>query len=113
MKHWHQYARLLSYLKPYPREVILAYGAMLANTGLMLVVPQLLQTAIDNGIATGQPDALVNAGLLILIIAFVRGATGFVQRFYGEWLGFTASYDLRNAFYDKVQRLPFVFHDEA
>lgn len=113
MNRWHRYTRLLGYLKPYPKEVILAYGAMLANTALMLIVPQLLQTAIDDGIATGQAAALVNAGLVILVIAVVRGATGFVQRYYGEWLGFVASYDMRNGFYDKVQRLPFVFHDEA
>jgi len=113
MNRWHRYARLLGYLKPYPKEVALAYGAMLANTGLMLVVPQLLQTAIDDGISTGQSAALVNAGLVILLIALVRGVLGFTQRFYGEWLGFTASYDMRNAFYDKVQRLPFVFHDDS
>ena len=113
MNKLHRYSRLLGYLKPYSKEVILAYGAMVANTLLMLVVPQLLQTAIDNGIATRQPDALVNAGIVILVIALVRGALGFTQRFYGEWLGFIASYDMRNAFYDKVQRLPFVFHDDS
>lgn len=113
MNRWHRYARLLGYLKPYPKEVVLAYGAMVANTMLMLVVPQLLQTAIDDGISTGQSTALINAGLVILLVALVRGALGFAQRFYGEWLGFTASYDMRNAFYDKVQRLPFVFHDDS
>jgi ATP-binding cassette subfamily B multidrug efflux pump len=113
MNRWHRYARLLGYLKPYPKEILFAYGAMVANTLLMLIIPQLLQTAIDDGIATGQPDALVNAGLVILGISLARGVVGFAQRFYGEWLGFTASYDMRNAFYDKVQRLPFVFHDDA
>jgi ATP-binding cassette subfamily B multidrug efflux pump len=113
MKRLHRYWRLLGYLKPYRRQVVIAYGAVLANTGLLLIVPQLLQTAIDNGIAENRPDALVNAGLIIFAISLVRGVLGFAQRFYGEWLGFTASYDMRNAFYDKVQRLPFVFHDES
>ncbi|MCB0129385.1 MAG: ABC transporter ATP-binding protein, partial [Caldilineaceae bacterium] len=33
--------------------------------------------------------------------------------YFGEWLTHRVAYDLRNDFYNAVQRLPFAFHDQA
>jgi ATP-binding cassette, subfamily B, multidrug efflux pump len=107
------YRRLLAYLKPYPKELVLAYGGMLLATVLNLFVPQLLKRAIDDGLDSGRPTALYIAGGLILLIAVVRGVASFAQRFYGEWLTHRVAYDLRNQFYQSVQSLPFAFHDRA
>jgi len=107
------YQRLLAYLKPYPKELVLAYGGMLLATVLNLFVPQLLKRAIDDGVDSGRPTALYIAGGLILLIAVVRGVASFAQRFYGEWLTHRVAYDLRNQFYQSVQSLPFAFHDRA
>jgi ATP-binding cassette subfamily B protein len=105
--------RLLGYLRPYNRHVIVAYAAMLLGTVLNLVVPQIIAWAIDYGLATGRAAALVVAGAIIMGIALVRGALGFAQRFYGEWLTHRVAYDLRNDFYNAVQYQPFAFHDQS
>jgi len=107
------YQRLLGYLKPYWKQVLTAYTAMLLATLLNLFVPQIIKRAIDQGLAAGQISALLVAGLLILGVALLRGIVGFGQRYYGEWLSHRASYDLRNHFYNSVQHLPFTFHDQA
>ncbi|MCA9962511.1 MAG: ABC transporter ATP-binding protein, partial [Anaerolineales bacterium] len=107
------YRRLLRYLRPYTRQVILAYVSMLFASLINLFVPQIIKDAIDNGLATGRASALWAAGGLILGIAVIRGIAGFAQRFYGEWLSHRVSYDLRNDFYDSVQRQPFAFHDRS
>ena len=107
------YTRLYSYLTPYWRQLTVGYVAMLADTGLNLLVPQVIKNAIDQGLAVGRPDALLLSGVLILGIGVVRAAAGFGQRYFGEWLSHRAAYDLRNRFYDRVQRLPFSFHDRA
>ncbi|MCB9421120.1 MAG: ABC transporter ATP-binding protein [Ardenticatenaceae bacterium] len=107
------YQRLLSYLKPYWRQVILAYTAVLFAALLNLFVPQVIKDAIDNGLAAGKASALFAAGGIILGIALVRGLAGFGQRYYGEWLTHRVAYDLRNHFYDSVQHLPFAFHDRS
>jgi ATP-binding cassette subfamily B protein len=78
-----------------------------------LVVPQLIKFAIDVGLADGRAIALFAAGGLILLIAVVRGAAAFGQRYYGEWLTHRVAYDLRNEFYNAVQHLPFSFHDRT
>ncbi|MCI0396005.1 MAG: ABC transporter ATP-binding protein/permease [Chloroflexi bacterium] len=107
------YQRLLGYLKPYWKQALVAYATMLFATLLNLFVPQIIKNAIDDGLASGRASALFVAGGLILGIALVRGAAGFGQRFYGEWLTHRVAYDLRNHYYDNVQRLPFSFHDRT
>ncbi|UCC51026.1 MAG: ABC transporter ATP-binding protein [Anaerolineaceae bacterium] len=107
------YRRLLGYLRPYPTQVILAYSAMLAVVGLNLVVPQIIKRAIDDGLAAGNAQALFIAGVTILAVALVRAFAGFGQRYFGDWLSHRAGYDLRNHFYDSVQKQPFSFHDRS
>jgi len=107
------YNRLYGYLRPYWRQLIVGYVAMLADTGLNLLVPQVIKNAIDQGLSAGRPSALFLAGGIILGIGVVRAVAGFGQRYFGEWLSHRAAYDLRNRFYDAVQRLPFSFHDQA
>ena len=46
------YRRLLGYLRPYWRQVILAYGAMMAAALLNLFVPQIIKQAIEQGFSS-------------------------------------------------------------
>ncbi|MAT99495.1 MAG: ABC transporter [Anaerolineaceae bacterium] len=113
MKEDAVYRRLLGYLKPYWKQLVIAYFSMLFATLLNLFVPQIIKDAIDNGLTEGEPRALFVAGGIILGIAVVRGAAGFGQLYFGEWLTHRVSYDLRNHFYNSVQALPFSFHDRT
>lgn len=113
MKRFSIYRRLFAHLKPYRRQVILAYSAMFVAMGLGLLVPQIIKNAIDEGLAAGQASALFLAGGVILIVAFLKAIAGFGQHYYGLWLTHRIAYDLRTEFYDRVQTLPFAFHDKA
>lgn len=107
------YARLYGYLRPYWKQLAIGYVAMLIDTVLGLFVPQVIKNAIDQGLLAGSANAFLLAGGLILAIGGVRAAAGFGQRYLGEWISHRAAYDLRNRFYDRVQRLPFSFHDRT
>lgn len=107
------YWRMLRYLQPYWRQVVIAYGSMALATLVNLFIPQIIADAIDEGVATRNARVLFWAGGLILGIAVVRGIVSFGQRYYGEWLSHRVAYDLRNHFYSSVQNLPFAFHDQA
>ncbi len=107
------YRRLLGYLRPYWRQVLAAYVAMAAATLLNLVIPQVIKRAIDQGLVAGATGALLAAGGIILGLALLRGATAFLRRYFGEWLSHRTAYDLRNHFYESVQRLSFEFHDRT
>ncbi len=107
------YSRMFRYLRPYWRQVLIAYVSMALATLINLFVPQIIKGAIDEGVASGNARVLFVAGAWILAIAVVRGIVSFGQRYYGEWLSHRVAYDLRNHFYSSVQNLPFAFHDQA
>lgn len=107
------YRRLFSFLRPYPRQFVTAYVAMLGATLLNLFVPQIIKGAIDRGLEENHPTALFVAAALILGIAVVRGAAGFLQRYYGEWMTHRVAYDLRDTYYIALQELPFSFYDRS
>ncbi len=107
------YLRLLSYLKPYRWQVVLAYGAMLAAAIAQLFIPAVIKQAIDAGLASGHAAQLFTAGAIVMGLALVNGVVSFVQFYFGHWLSFRVAYDLRNAYYHSVQFLPFTFHDQA
>ncbi len=107
------YRRLLGYLKPYWRQVLVAYTAMLLSVALNLIVPQIIKRVIDEGVTSGNAVRLFIAGGVILLIAVVRGVMGFNEMYFGEWLTHSVAFDLRQNFYLRVQWLPFAFHDRT
>ncbi|MEM7032929.1 MAG: ABC transporter ATP-binding protein [Chloroflexota bacterium] len=114
MKHQtSSYKRLFAYLLSYKKTVAIAYGSAIMTVLFKLAVPQIVKTAIDDGLATGNANALYEAGGIILVLAIVTGATFFGMMYLGMWLTYRIAYDLRNQFYEKVQALAFSFHDQA
>jgi ATP-binding cassette subfamily B protein len=106
---------------------------------LSLVVPWLLRNAIDIGLADdaaalladealsggplrwlldlrlerGQTAVMGVLGGLMLAIGLLRSLFSFGQRYLSEWAAHRIAYDLRNALYNHIQRLPFAYHDQA
>lgn len=107
------YRRLLGYLQPHWRNVLLAYVAMMVATVMNLAVPQIIKQAIDRGLTQGTASTLFWAGGVILALAIGRGLVAFVRIYFGEWLTHRVAFDLRNHFYASLQSLPFAFHDRA
>jgi ATP-binding cassette subfamily B protein len=110
--------RTLVYLGRQRGTTIAAYGALLLATLAQLAVPQLVQNMID-AITTGTTVAdraiaeqlLINAALLIVLFAAMRGIFSFVQAFMAEKTSQGLAFDLRNAIFAKVQRLSFSYYD--
>ena len=98
-------------------RLIGAYVCMVGATGAYLALPKFIGSAVDNialGIEGGavDEDAMLRIALVIMGIAVVRGVLSFGQNYLGETLGQLVTYDIRNTFYDHVQRLSFAFHDK-
>jgi ATP-binding cassette subfamily B protein len=80
---------------------------------ITLIVPQIVKSAIDSGLAAGHASALVKPAGLILGMAVVRGIVAFGQRYCGEWLTHRVAYDLRNDFFNAIQLATVSFYDGA
>ncbi len=105
--------RVMGYLRPYRGWAALALIGILASTGLAITIPRILRDVIDTGIKQEDAGFMLAAGLLVVGLGVLRGVSGFVFRYFGERLSHFIAYDMRNALYNKVQNLPFGYHDKA
>ncbi len=127
MKSSYVLLRLLSFLRPQKRRLLLAFVCVFGSGIFVLVTPQMVQRAIDQGlkvqlqvlgdkethVALGSTSTLIFAALAIVGAAIFRGIFAYGQTYMGEWLSQRVAYDLRNSIYDRLQRLSYAYHDKA
>lgn len=105
--------KLKRFYVPY---IWLGIGAVLAMGGLTiagLFRPWLLEQLIDRVIKERRFEELPYWALGVIAVAVVRSAFNYGRRYLGHLFGLNATFDLRNAMYDKLQYLHFKFYDNA
>jgi ATP-binding cassette subfamily B protein len=60
----------------------------------------------------GAPNALLTAGLAIVLFAIVRGLFAFLSAYWAEKNSQGVAFDLRNDLFAKIQTLSFSYHDQ-
>src|SRR5690606_27729509 len=84
---------------------------------MQLSIPIILGRAVDLAQAMARDEAdpgpLVTVALMLLAASVLRGLFTLAQNYTAESVGHAMARDLRNAIYDKVQRLPYTFHDRT
>ncbi len=92
---------------------LLSVLVWLVSAAMDLIVPQVLQRVIDEGIVEGDRSRLVGLSLLTAALIVLRGAALFGARFCQRWYQAGISRQLRNEVYDKLQRLPYAYYDRV
>lgn len=104
----------------YPWRFAAAIGCALGAAVLGLLTPRLLGEAVDLALAAANPSqgaalvtpaALLWCALWIVLAASLRGLLTGWQGYLGENIAQRVGYDLRLAFFAKLQQLDFAFHD--
>jgi ATP-binding cassette subfamily B protein len=103
--------RLLTYLRPYWRQVLLALVAILAGAAGQLAQPYIIKTAIDQHIATGRLEGLDRLAILFLFILVASFAAEYLQTWTMQLTGQQIMFDLRMAIYRHLQRLDLQYYD--
>ena len=114
--------RILGLAARYRLHLSIAVLAVLGAAAFQLAVPRLLGEAVDNALgmlgaasvdeATAR-SALFSVAMLLLGVSVLRGVFTLVHNYTGEAIGHRLAYDLRIAFYGKLQTLSFSFHDRV
>lgn len=101
----------------YPWRAGLAFAATVPAVMMQLAIPVILGRAVDRSLemSGSDPDvgALALIALTLLAASVLRGLFTLVQNYTAESVGHALAQDMRNAIYDKIQRLPFSFHDRT
>lgn len=105
--------RIMGYLRPYWRRVVVMYVALAIALGMQLLIPAVLARAIDHGINGRDRHYLVWAAAAIVGLAALQGVFTFGRTYLSQALAERVAYDIRNELYAHLQRLSFSFYDTA
>ena len=103
--------RLLAYLAPYWRSVLVALAAIVVNAVLQLAPPYLTKLAIDEHITTGNLQGLATIAWVYVGVLLASFACEYVQTWLMQLTGQRIMYDLRMQIYAHLQKLDLRFYD--
>lgn len=87
--------------------------ALLLGTGAQLLIPRLLQRAVDEGLARGDLRRVAGSGAAMLSLALLYAALSAVESILTARIAERTARDLRLHLHAHLQRLAFSFHDQA
>ena len=97
--------RILSYLKNYKKEAILAPLFKLLEVVFELAVPLVIASLIDEGIARGDASLIVGRSLLLVLLAAIGFLSALVAQYFAAKAAVSASTDLRADLFRRVQAM--------
>ena len=105
--------RLMGFVMRYRLRLLAAFISMMVSTAFVLIIPLLISEAIDTVLSDGELMALTWLAVAVVGAGAMRGVSAFGNAYLTEVVSQKTAYDIRNALYDKLQRLSFAFHDQA
>jgi ATP-binding cassette subfamily B protein len=103
--------RLLTYLRPYRRQVALAVAAIIGHSALDLVPPYLTKTVIDRYIPAGDLGGLGTIAALYLVALIASFLLEYLQTWTMQLIGQRIMFDLRMQLVAHLHRLDLRFYD--
>jgi len=118
--------RLLAYMRPYWKVVVLSLTFLLAQSGLQVLGPLLTKVAVDRYVDPSALPArtfldpvlpadpwsgLTRIGLLYLGVIVGTFVSEFIQMYLMQYTGQRAMFDLRRQLMEHLQRLDLAFYD--
>jgi len=104
------FARLLPFLLRYKRAFLLGLSCVIITTAIQLLSPWVLKNAIDDLNAGVTRGKLTLYAALLLAIAVVGGIFRFLMRRILIGASRDIEYDLRNAFFARLQLMPLAYY---
>ncbi|QFT87815.1 putative multidrug resistance ABC transporter ATP-binding/permease protein YheI [Bacillus sp. THAF10] len=99
--------RIFSFLKPYKLAVIIALLLMLTELVVELMHPLLMAKVIDEGILTGDLNAVLKWGGIMVLFSFIAFAAGITNSFFAAHVSQSFGFDIRKGLFGKIQSFSF------
>jgi ATP-binding cassette subfamily B multidrug efflux pump len=101
----------------YPVMAGMALVATVAAVLMQLSIPVILGRAVDQtqavAASNAAPETLYPIAALLFCASVARGIFTLIQNYTAESVGHSLARDIRNSAYEKIQSLPFSFHDRT
>ncbi len=99
------FRKILRYLKPYTGMVIAAVVLMIVEVASNVLQPKYMEQIVDDGVLQMNIDVVVHAGIMMLIVALIGGAGGFLSCVCSNVYSQRFGNDLRKSLFRKVMSL--------
>ena len=106
-----QFRRLLGYLRPYRKRVVLGVFLLLCVTFTPIVMPMIVRYTIDIVLPQKRWGALNLVFWMVVGLYAVRGIVSFSLNYLIGWLGQRIVFDLRYQSYRHLNRLSLSYYD--
>lgn len=106
------YRRLLGFLWPYWKILLIAVVCMIIVSGSNLIVPWIIKDIVDEVLAEKNIQMLYWVIAAILVIFLIRGVTTFGNRYLMGYIGQRVVTDLRKRLFAHLQRLSISYYDK-
>ncbi len=103
--------RLLRYLRPYRRHVVLGVILSIAVSGMEAVRPWFTKHAVDVNIAEHDGHGLLMTALGFLGVLVMRAMLQYLNAYLTLWIGQRTIFDLRMQVFEHLQQLGLRFYD--
>ena len=107
---WKEWLRVLSYAKPYWKNLGLILLLILINTGLSLVTPLLFRKMIDDVLPAKDLNQLFLLAGALFLIPVLKGGVMISQRRENARVGEGVIFELRKNLFEKLQRMGIRFY---
>ena len=99
-------ARVVRFLRPYRRQVIIAAVALVFAAASVLMIGQGLKFVIDRGFSAGNAHELDRMLALSLGLILMLSLATYTRFYYVSWVGERVTADLRRAVFDHLLAMP-------
>lgn len=113
-----QWVRLIAYLRPHIRYLLIAFVALIISAGLSLVFPAViggvgeLPGVLDSVLEESNLELLDTITLVLLGVFLLRAGTQFIETYFLNLIGEKIVVDLRKELYAHLQNLSLHFFTE-
>ncbi|MCA9973745.1 MAG: ABC transporter ATP-binding protein [Anaerolineales bacterium] len=106
------FLRMLGYLRPYRRNLLLTGLGILAAAGVPLFEPYLLGRVVDDGIVNGDVGAIARLALVLAGLHVLSWVGGRTRTWLSAVIGQQVLYDLRDDLFSHIEQLSLRFYDK-
>ncbi len=105
------YRRLLGYVRGYWKAVVAGVAAMTVYAATDTGFAALMKPMVDGSFIDKDPRVITMIPLLLIVLFFTRGASGFASNYCMAWTGRKVIGDMRRAMFNHLLVLPSAFYD--
>ncbi len=101
--------RILSYLKPYWKQFILVFAAILISAAVGLLPSIITGKIVDEALVGQDMRLLVQLLIAAFLTMTVSQVIGVLESYINAWISQRIIFDMKNQMYDHLQRMPHAF----